>query len=126
VITFTIDASALHAGLRELGTDLASRTKAAAEVTAAAIVREAQGRVARRTGALASGIHYEESRDGTGYVVLAVRANRPNVGFWLEFGTRYMTKRPFMYASAAVEAPGHDRRMYDAVAESIQITGFGG
>jgi len=125
-LEFTVDATALHAGLDALRRDLAARTKAASEITAAAIVREAQGRVARRTGALASGIHYEESRDGTGYVVLAVRANRANVGFWLEFGTRYMTKRPFLYASAAVEAPGHERRTQDAVAESIAITGFGG
>ena len=100
------------------------RTKAASEVSAAAVVREAQGRVARRTGALASGIHYEESRDGTGYVVLAVRPDRPNVGFWLEFGTRYMTKRPFLYASAAVEQPGHERRIAEAVADAIQVTGF--
>ena len=126
MLTFELDTSAFEAGLVDLERDLAARTKAAAEVTAAAIVREAQGRVARRTGALASGIHYEESRDGTGYVVLAIRAGRPNVGFWLEFGTRYMTKRPFMYASAALEQPGHQRRMQDAVAESIAITGFGG
>jgi hypothetical protein len=120
-----LDTTAFDAGLVQLHADMRARTKAASEVTAAAIVREAQGRVARRTGALARGIHYEESRDGLGYVVLALRADRPNVGFWLEFGTRYMTARPFLYASAIVEAPGHQRRMGDAVQASIDITGFG-
>jgi hypothetical protein len=126
MLTIELDTSAFEAGLGQLHTEMAARTKAAAEVTAAAIVREAQGRVARRTGALASGIHYEASRDGTGYVVLAIRAGRPNVGFWLEFGTRYMTKRPFMYASAALEQPGHERRMGEAVQTAIDVTGFGG
>jgi hypothetical protein len=126
VITFDVDATALHAGLADLTLDLAARTKAAAEVTASMIVREAQGRVARRTRATARGIHYEESREGTGWVVLAVRADSPNVPFFLEFGTRYMTARPFLYASAAVEYPGHERRVAEATETSIDITGFGG
>ena len=126
MLTIELDTTAFEAGLVQLQTEMALETKAASEVTAAAIVREAQGRVARRTGKLAAGIHYEPSRDGTGWVVLAVRADRPNVGFWLEFGTRYMTARPFLYASAAVESPGHERRIGDAVETSIQHTGFGG
>ena len=120
----TADTSALTTGLAQLAADLAVRTKAASEVTAGAIVREAQGRVARRTGATAEGIHYEDSRDGTGYVVLVVRANTPNLPFWLEFGTRYMTARPFLYASAAVESPGHARRIADATADAIAAAGF--
>jgi hypothetical protein len=124
MITFIVDTSALDAGLVQLSAEMAVRTKAASYVSAQAVVREARGRVARRTGATAAGIHAEESRDGTGYVVLAVRADRANVPFWLEFGTRYMTARPFLYASAAVEAPGHQRRVGDAVGESIAVTGF--
>jgi len=126
MLTMTLDTTAFEAGLVELNATMALETKAASEVTAAAIVREASGRVARRTGQLAAGIHYEPSRDGTGWVVLAVRADRPNVGFWLEFGTRYMTARPFLYVSAALESPGHERRIGDAVETSIQHTGFGG
>src|SRR4030095_17001935 len=60
------------------------------------------------------------------WVVLAVRADRPNVGFWLEFGTRYMTARPFLYVSAALEQAGHQRRMAEAVETSIDVTGFEG
>lgn len=126
MLKVNLDTTAVDAGLVQWRAEMATRTKALAEVTAAAIVREAAGRVARRTGALASGIHYEESRDGTGWVVLAVRADRPNVGFWLEFGTRYMTARPFLYVSAALEKPGHDRRMQEAVTDAIQVSGFGG
>jgi hypothetical protein len=126
MLTLDLDTTAFDAGLVQLRGEMAARTKALAEVTAGMIVREAQGRVARRTGTLASGIHYQESRDGTGWVVMAVRPDRPNVGFWLEFGTRYMTARPFLYVSAALEQAGHQRRIADAVAESIQVTGFGG
>ena len=126
MITVTVDTTALQAGLVHLADDMAIQTKAAAEITANAIVREARGRVARRTGATAEGIHAEESRDGIGYVVLAIRAERANVPFWLEFGTRYMTARPFLYASAAVEQPGHQRRTADAVSYAIDVNGFGG
>lgn len=126
MITTTVDTTALTAGLAQLSVDMRLQTKAASEQTAAAVVREARGRVARRTGATAEGIHYEESRDGTGYVVLAVRRATPNLPFWLEFGTRYMTARPFLYASAALEAGGHERRIGDAVTGAIATNGFGG
>jgi hypothetical protein len=121
---FDVDTAALTDGLTALAADLAARTKAASEVSAGAVVREAQGRAARRTGATAEGIHAEESRDGMGYVVLVVRADAPNVPFFLEFGTRYMTSRPFLYASAAVEAPGHERRIAEAVTDAISTSGF--
>lgn len=126
ILEMRLETAAFAAGLSQLNADLAAKTKAASEVTAGAIVREARGRVARRTGALAEGIHYEESADGIGWVVLAVRADRPQVGFWVEFGTRYMTARPFMYVSAALEQPGHDRRIGAIVLEAIQANGFGG
>jgi hypothetical protein len=124
-VTFDMDTTTLTDGLSELSADLALRTKAASEITAGQVVREAQGRVKRRTGLTAEGIHYDESRDGTGWVVLAVRADTPQVPFWLEFGTRTMTKRPFLYVSAAVEQPGHDRRIADAVTDAIAASGFG-
>ena len=78
VLTFELDTTEFHAGLTQLEIEMAARTKASAEVTAAAIVREASGRVARRTGAMASGIHYEESRDRTGWVVMAGGYRRPS------------------------------------------------
>src|SRR4029450_13785785 len=88
MLTFELDTTAFHAGLVDLHAEMALRTKASSEVTAGAIVREAQGRVKRRTGAMAEGIHYEESRDATGWVVLAIRADRPNGGVCREFRAR--------------------------------------
>jgi len=126
MITMTADTTGLTDGLTAAERELAARTKAASEVTAAAIVREARGRVARRTGVTASGIGYMESRDTTGWIVHAVHPDRPGLPFFLEFGTRYMTRRPFLYVSAALEQPGHERRIADAVADSIDVTGFGG
>lgn len=124
ILEMRLETAAFAAGLSQLNADLAADTKAASEITAKAIVREARGRVARRTGALAEGIHYEESQDGIGWVILAVRADRPQVGFWVEFGTRYMTARPFLYVSAALEQPGHDRRIGDIVLAAIAKNGF--
>ena len=125
MVTYDVDTSGLASGLTQLAADLARRTKDASEVSAAAVVREAQGRAARRTGATVGGIGYTESRDETGWIVSVVRPDRPNVPFWLEFGTRYMTARPFLYASAALEQPGHERRIQEAVAVTIQSNGFG-
>ena len=121
---FDVDTTALANDLAQLSADMAARTKAASEVSAGLVVREAQGRAARRSGATVEGIHYEDSRDGIGYVVLAVRADTPNLPFWLEFGTQYMTARPFLYTSAAVESPGHERRVQDAVVDAIAAAGF--
>lgn len=126
MITLTVETAALDAGLTDLAATMATDTKAASEVTAAAIVREARGRVARRTGRTAAGIGYMESRDGTGYIVHAVHPDRPRLPLYLEFGTRYMTARPFLYVSAAIEQPGHERRMADAVTTAIDVSGFGG
>ena len=126
MVTIHTDTSTLTTGLTALDAALAARTKAAAEVTAGAIVREARGRVARRTGATARGIGYQESRDGTGWIVHAVHPDRPKLPFFLEFGTRYMTARPFLYVSATLEQAGHDRRIAAALGDAIDTTGFGG
>lgn len=123
---YDVDTAALTAGLAQLAADIAERTKRASDESADAIVREAQARVARRTGETAAGIHREDSRDGTGSVVLATRATTPQLPYWLEYGTRYMTARPFLFASAALEEGPHEQRIADAISDAIAANGFGG
>src|SRR5262245_7704385 len=123
---YTVDTAALTDGLARLAADLADRTKRASDVTADAIAREAQSRRARRTGETAAGIHREDSRDGIGSVVLATRATTPQLPYWLEYGTRYMTARPFLFASALLEEGPHEQRISEAIGDAIAATGFGG
>ncbi|HKY90104.1 MAG TPA: hypothetical protein VJM11_03655 [Nevskiaceae bacterium] len=105
--------------------EIETRTKRASEESAQAVRREAQGRVARRTGATAAAIVVVESYDGQGYVVLVDRQHMPRLPYWLEYGTRYMTARPFLFASALLEEGPHERRITEAVETGIAAAGLG-
>ena len=86
---------------------------------------EAKGRVARRTGRTAAGIHAEEAHDGNGYVVVATNEHAPLAPVMLEFGTRYMSRREFFFASARIEEGAHERRVFEAVQTEINEKGLG-
>lgn len=136
----TPETAALIAALDRLPDVMQERhTKPAAKVTADNIAREARARVRRRTGRTAAGITVEESHDGQGYVVLpfneqfelaiisAGNDQQPeNLPIWLEFGTRFMTARPYFFASARLEEGAHDRRMRQAIQNAIDDVGLGG
>lgn len=98
---------------REVGLDTAKR-----------IVAEAEARVSRATGVTESGIHWEMTRDGKGYVVLAYRAGvQDPVDKYLEYGTVHMYKRPFFFASAELESAGHLRRLTARIEEWLAEVG---
>lgn len=140
-----VDTRALLAALDKLGDRVAARVKAAAKVSAESIAREARARVARHTGQTAKDIHVAESHDKTGYVVLPYppfteivghtmrktgrfhtqRVTTKGLPGWLEFGTRYMTARPYFFASARLEEGAHDRRIRQAVQDTIDEVGLG-
>jgi HK97 gp10 family phage protein len=124
-MTITVDHAALLKAMTDLGPAALRFTKAAAKVTADNIKREAQGRVARATGATGDAITVDETHNGDGYVVF-VGNNRTHIGRFLEFGTKYMPARPFLFASATLEAGPHDRRMAEAVQDAIDDVGLGG
>ena len=123
-IIIDVDATEVLAALDAVVDTIAARTKAASRVTADRVDAEATGRVARRTGETAEGITVEETHDGTGYVVF-VRTETPGLGRYLEYGTRYMTKRPFLFASAHLEVGPHERRISEATQEGIDDVGLG-
>src|SRR5262245_32251251 len=106
--------------------EVRTRTKAAAALSADAVVREAQARVARRTGETLRSIHKEETHDGTGYVVLVTRDPLRNLPYWLEYGTVHMDAKPFLWAAVALEEGPADQRMADAIREGLAAAGYGG
>src|SRR3990167_4849038 len=112
--------------------------KAVSKDTAETIARDARSRVARRTGETASHIVAEESRDKKGYVVwvepdviislhTSKRTGRTHtqrvtynaLGGWLEFGTKHMAARPFLFNSARLVEGDHYRRLRAALHEAI-------
>jgi hypothetical protein len=105
--------------------EVRTRTKAAAAESADHTVREAQARVAVRTGGTLRGIHKEETHDGAGYVVLVTRDPLRNLPYWLEYGTVHMTPKPFLWAAVALEAGPHEARMADAVRDGLTAAGYG-
>jgi HK97 gp10 family phage protein len=122
-LTITVEMDALFAALDALGVSAEEAVKSAAKVTAEKIKTEAQARVARRTGATARGITVEETHAGKGYVVY-VGDGRQHIASFLEFGTRFMTTRPFLFASALLEEGAHTRRVFEALQGAIDDAGW--
>lgn len=112
----------VQALFRALPDVVRQRVKAAALVTGRLIASEARGRVARRTGQTAEAITVAEVEDAV-LVYVGRTAHPANLAQWLEFGTRRMTARPFLYASAQLEEGSHLRRVGEAVQASIQEVG---
>jgi HK97 gp10 family phage protein len=122
--TITADDTALLATLDAIPAAIQAHLKAAAKITAEAIATEARARVRRRTGQTGDAITVEEARSGDGYVIY-VGEGRQHIGSFLEFGTRFMTARPFLFTSARVEEGAHERRARDAVQAAIDEQGLG-
>lgn len=123
---FTVDAdtAALLEAWDALAVDVSAQINDAAKVTADAIAREAVARVARRTGETARGIGVEPATKGIGWVVFADRQSMPGLPGWLEFGTKFMVARPFLFSSARLEEGAHDRRMRAAIQQAIDDAGW--
>jgi hypothetical protein len=122
--TSTVDASALLAMLDRVGPSLEFHTRDVARETAKRVAVEATSRVSRREGITASGIHWEMSRDGKGYVVMAYEAGKQApVDKYLEAGTKFMRARPFFFASAEIENGPHLRRMEERVQQVLSDLG---
>ncbi len=125
-----VDSTGIEAALRAFGDDAQPFINAGSKDTADAIVREARARLARQlgpnaTGKTVEGITCRPAFDGNGYVVVAERAEMPNLPFWLEKGTKHMDPRAFFYASALLEVTAHQRRMSDALQQTIDVKGLG-
>jgi len=125
MFTATVDSREVLALLDRLGPSVDFVAKEVARDTAKRIVAEAQRRVQRATGETASEIHWELTRDGTGYIVLAydTRINKTFVDYYLQYGTQYMYAKPFFFASALLEEQGHRRRLVDRIQAFLDTVG---
>ncbi len=124
-MTITVDKAALLAAMEAIPAAVERHLKLAALVTADRIAGEARGRVRRRTGKTAAGIIVEETHKGDGFVVLSTNQRMPGLPQWIEFGTKYMSASPYLFASARLEEAAHDRRSYQAVQDAIAEKGLG-
>jgi HK97 gp10 family phage protein len=123
-MSITVDNRALFAAMDSVVPSLTPRVKAAAKVTADNIAREARARVRRRTGQTGDAITVEETHNGDGYVVF-VGNDRHHIGHFLEFGTEFMTAKPFLFVSARLEEGSHERRVRAAIDDVIAEKGLG-
>jgi len=140
-----IDNAALLEALSAVaGPEMQEAVDDAGKETAENICREARARVARRTGETQSHIVVVKARDGKGWVVwvepdvmishhTSQRSGRSHtqrvsynaLGGWLEFGTKFMTKRPFLHPAVALEEGPHLQRLYEAIQVEIDAHGLG-
>ena len=125
MFTADVDATQAIAMLDRLAQSADFVTLTSARETAKNIVSEAQARVRRRTGVTQSEIHFDLTYDGKGYVVLGFRKNVGDfpIDKYLEYGTDYMSRKPFFFSSAQLEEGPHLRRTIDAVQEWLDAVG---
>jgi hypothetical protein len=125
--TISADATELLALLDKVGDAVDDVCRDVSRETAKRLVFGAMSRVQRATGQTAKGIHFEESRDRKGFVVLAYPSEgdpRGPVDYWLQYGSKFMHAKPFFFAEAALEESGHLRRMTEAVSAKLEEMGF--
>jgi len=130
-VTLTFDATRLLAAFDLLTAAVQMAEVEACHITAQNIATEARARVARRgpnpTRAqqgrppIEDLIRVAPIANGTGYVVI-VQETDPSalyLPFYLEMGTKDMARRPFFFASAALERDAHRRRINEAAQGAI-------
>jgi hypothetical protein len=144
LLTIDVDLAPLIRAMDEIPNAILAHLKPVAQQTAERIVAEAKARVARRTGHTAAQIRVEDgsrpgySEVGPGVVfsqevgddgALIIRADDPttklHVEQWLEFGTKFMTPRPFFFVSADLERGAYERDSRHAIQAAIDETGLG-
>ena len=120
-----VDKEGVIAALDAAPEGLRQVIKTESRETADIIADRARARVARRTGKTAERITVEETRNGDGYIVWVPHPDNPNLPTWLEFGTKFMKSREFLFNSAREEEGPHLRRVEEAVQEYFDDKGLG-
>jgi hypothetical protein len=125
MFTASVDSQAVIAMLGRVGPSSDYVCREVARDTAKRIVAEAKARVRRATGATESGIHWELTRDGKGYVVLAYRAGAQTarVDYLLQYGSVRMYAKPWFFSSAYLEEGPHMRRLEEALRKFLEDVG---
>jgi hypothetical protein len=122
--TVETDTEALLAAIDANPDAVMAKLVPACKVTADNIAAEARVRIRRRSGKTGDAITVEEAHGGGGYVVF-VGGGRTSIGRFLEYGTKFMSAKPFLFASARLEEGAHMERSLEAVQAAIDETGLG-
>lgn len=127
-LTVSVEATEILRAFDRVGDRSQDLLLAEAEYTANAIVVEARARVRKLTGQTMRGIHSEPSEKGDGFVVFAYdtsdASSRGPVDFWLEFGTKHMTAKPFFFNAGLMEEGPYLRRVGEALQAAIDEAGL--
>jgi len=123
-IALDVENAALLAALDAIPDAVFAHMKPELRVTANNIAAEAGRRIRRRTGETGDAITVDETHNGDGYVVF-VGGTRGHIARFLEFGTSRMKAKPFLFASAQLEAGPALRRARFAIQDAIDEKGLG-
>lgn len=119
-----IESADVMAMLTKLGPKADALILDASQVTAERIQDEARARARRRTGRLVEAIEVRQGKRGFQVVVEPMRDERgpraKQFPFWHEYGTKHMSKQPFMYNSARLEEGRHFARIVEALQQAIE------
>jgi hypothetical protein len=129
----SVDPSHVVAMFDRVGPSVEYHCRAVGQETAAAMVTRAQANVAKLTGETRDRIHWERTYDKQGVVVLgyskesrserrivqrrnpsakhAQRHREAHVDLYLEWGTKFMHKRPFFFKAAESVAGAHHSKL---------------
>jgi len=130
MFTATIDTAGVFALFDRMAESAEFVCREVARDTAKRIVAEAQARERRAvsgtaTGVTESGIHWELTRDGKGYIVLGYEAGLQDapVDKYLEYGTMFMRAKPFFFQSAMLEETPHRERLVERLTDWLEEVG---
>lgn len=121
-LTIEVDARSVLQALDRLDDRIGDRLKAVAKDTAERIRTGAIQRLSAQTqgtGQTAAALTIDEINGGYRLYVGPVPQRSENVPLWLEFGTRHMSARPWLFKAALLEEGPHFRRVAEAVDAAI-------
>lgn len=121
-LTITVDASRVLRALDQCDDRIGAALHAVAKETAERIRAGAVQRLSAQTagtGATAAAVTIDAIKGGYRVYVGPVPHRPENVPLWLEFGTKYMSARPWLFKTAQLEEGPHFRRVADAVQEAL-------
>lgn len=123
LLTVDVDATAVLRALSSASSKVQAVVNREAKYTAERIRHAADHRAATlfpgRSGLTREGIKAREAEGGNGWVVVAERNPYQNLPLWLDKGTTHMTAREFFDISADLERGPHERRLRQALVESL-------
>lgn len=127
-VTVTIEHDTITTAFARLGDVAHSALAAVARDTATRLKEDMQSRLRRQThgtGKTADAIAAFRTDDGFYRVTSGDMGLRPaNLPIWLEFGTKYMTPKPYFYGAIQLEQGAYLRRVEAALEDAI--SGLGG